>query len=101
VGGVAPPPPSPAPTDDVYFNPLPPLLLATLTRYERMLNVCSVAKFLVLDWGDMVDSGMGLSYPPAGLHRLASRQDNPMPESTIYPSQGLRVWPLCMKGAGG
>ncbi len=51
-----------------------------------------VAKFLVHDWGDIVDSGIGLSYRPARLHRLAGRYDNPMSESTISPSQGLRIW---------
>jgi hypothetical protein len=34
-------------------------------------------------WGDKVDSGMGLPYRPARLHRLAFRYDNPMPESTL------------------
>jgi hypothetical protein len=29
------------------------------------------AKFIVPDGGDKVDSGIGLSYRPAGLHRLA------------------------------
>jgi hypothetical protein len=28
-------------------------------------------QFLVSDWGDIVDSGIGLSYRPARLHRLA------------------------------
>ncbi len=51
-----------------------------------------VAKFLVPDWGDKVDSGIGFSYRPAGLHRLAERYDNPMPGSTISPSQGLWIW---------
>ncbi len=33
------------------------------------------AKFIVPDWGggDKVDSGIGLSYRPARLHRLAGR----------------------------
>jgi hypothetical protein len=42
--------------------------------------------------GDKVDSGIGLSYRPARLHRLASRYNNPMPESTISPIQGLWIW---------
>jgi hypothetical protein len=29
---------------------------------------------------------------PARLQRLTGRYDNPMPESTISPSQGLRIW---------
>jgi hypothetical protein len=39
-----------------------------------------LAKFIVSDWGwgDEVDSGIGLSYRPARLHRLAGRYDNPI-----------------------
>ncbi len=44
-----------------------------------------VAEFLVPDWGDLVDSGKGLSYRPARIHRLAGRYDNPMPVSTLSP----------------
>ncbi len=40
--------------------------------------------------GDIVDYGTGLS--SARLHRLAGLYDSPMPESTISPSQGLRIW---------
>ncbi len=46
------------------------------------VSPCSCrAKFLVPDWGiwNKVDSGVGLSY-------------NPTSESTISPSQGLRIW---------
>jgi hypothetical protein len=39
-------------------------------------------------------SGIGLSYRPAGLNRLAGRYDNPKSESTISSSPGLRIWPL-------
>jgi hypothetical protein len=46
----------------------------------------TVAKFLVPDWEDIVDSGIGLSHRPTRLHRLAGRYDNPMPESTISHS---------------
>ncbi len=42
----------------------------------------AVAKFIVPNWGDKVDSGVGLSYLPASLCSLAGRYDNPMPEST-------------------
>jgi hypothetical protein len=39
--------------------------------------------------GDKVDSGIGLSYRPARLHRLAVGYDNPMPESnTVFPPSG-------------
>ncbi len=40
-----------------------------------------VAKFIVLDRGDTVDFGTGLSYQPARLHRLAGRYDNNIPQS--------------------
>jgi hypothetical protein len=54
-------------------------------------NLASEAQFIVSDWGDIVGSGIELSYLPDKLHRLAGRYDNPMPESTILsPSQGLR-----------
>ncbi len=51
----------------------------------------TVAKFLVPGWGDIVDSGIGLStVVPARLHMLAGRYDN----LTISPRQGLRIWLL-------
>ncbi len=46
-----------------------------------------VAKFIVNDWGDKVNSGVGLSYRPARLHRLVGRFDNRMPESTTLHPQ--------------
>ncbi len=53
-----------------------------------------VAKFLVPDWGDIVDSsGIGL-FRPARLHRLAVRYNNPLIESTMSSSQGQGIWPL-------
>jgi hypothetical protein len=45
-----------------------------------------VAKFIVPDWGNKVDSGTVLSYQPATLHRLAGKCGNSMPESAVYPS---------------
>jgi hypothetical protein len=42
---------------------------------------------------DTIDSGIGL-YRPARLHRPVGRYSNTMPESTISPSQGLRIWPV-------
>jgi hypothetical protein len=45
----------------------------------------SVSKFIVPDWGDKVNSGIGLSYWPARRNRPAGRYDNPIPESTISP----------------
>ncbi len=44
--------------------------------------------------GDKVDSGKGLSYRPANLCSHAGRYDNPMPESTLSPRQGLWIWLL-------
>ncbi len=55
---------------------------------------CTVAKFLVPDRRDKVDSGIGLSYRPPRLHKLAGRYLNPMPESITSLCQSLRIWPL-------
>ncbi len=56
-----------------------------------MACMAQEAKFLVPDCGDIVPpTGMGLSYRPARLHRLAGRYDNPMPESTISPQSGTK-----------
>ncbi len=33
-----------------------------------------------------------MSYQPARLSRLAGRYDNPIPESTLSPIQGLWIW---------
>ncbi len=56
----------------------------------RSLADATVAKFLVPYWGDKVNSGIELSYRPARLrlHMLVGLYDNPMPASTISPSQG-------------
>ncbi len=40
------------------------------------------------NWGDKVNSGIGLSYRPARIHGMAGRYDNPMPELTLSPSDG-------------
>jgi hypothetical protein len=44
-----------------------------------------VAKFMVPQLGDKVDSGMGLSYWTARLCSLAGRYDNHMPGQLILP----------------
>jgi hypothetical protein len=55
----------------------------------RLQNPLPAAKFIVPDWGDKVDSGIGLLFRgPARLHRLAGRYDNPMQKSTISPQSG-------------
>jgi hypothetical protein len=50
------------------------------------LQTNAVAKFLVPEWGDIVDSGIGMSYRPASLCSLAGRYDNRMPDSTLSPA---------------
>ncbi len=57
---------------------------ATLLVYYPLWKF-SEAIFRVHDYGDKVDSGIGLSYRPARLHRLAGRYSNPMPETQLYP----------------
>ncbi len=49
----------------------------------------------------IVDYSKELSYRPASLCSLAgwyNNPNNPMPESTISPSQGLRIW-LCFSSS--
>ncbi len=68
------------------------LLISTVSwLFYDFLSVQNDAKFIVSDWGDKVDFGIGLSYRPTRLHRRACRYDNPMPESTGTPIQGLRL----------
>jgi hypothetical protein len=65
---------------------------------NTMLFVCyPVSLILSPGLGDIVDSGIGLSYRHARLHiGYSGTVWQPyMPESTISPSQGLRIWPLC------
>ncbi len=45
-------------------------------KYLPTISRKLVAKFIVSDWGDKVGSGIGFSYRPARLHRLAGRYDN-------------------------
>ncbi len=52
------------------------------------LAAIAVAKFIVPDLRDKVDSGRGLWYLPARLDRLAGRYDKPMPESALSPQSG-------------
>ncbi len=56
--------------------------------YTVRALVRSVAKFIVPDWGEKVDSG--LSYRPASPCSLAGRYENPMPLSTLYPQSGTK-----------
>jgi hypothetical protein len=43
----------------------------------------TVAEFIDPDWGDKVNSGIGLLYRPARLDRLAGQFDNLVPELTV------------------
>jgi hypothetical protein len=70
---------------------------ATSTNSASSGLTCPVAKFLVPNLGDLVDTGIGYSRSGMPAYSLAGQYDNPMPESTISPSQGLRIW-LQLKG---
>ncbi len=75
------------PLSIIHIAPFPPSPPRSLAHLESGHSGTSVAKFIVPDWGDKVDSGIGLSYRPARrLHRLAGRYDHPMPESTLSPN---------------
>ncbi len=50
------------------------------SKQSRLFNFLDGTSFCL----DKVDSGIGLSYWPARLHRLAGWYYNPMPESTTY-----------------
>ncbi len=64
-------------TFTIFTNPPHFLLVPTLKTAED--------QFIVPDWGDKVDYGIGLSTGPSGyIHRLAGRYDNPM-HSGLYP----------------
>jgi hypothetical protein len=62
-------------------------ILSFYAVYVFGFNI-TVAEFIDPDWGDNVNSGIGLSYRPARLHGLPARYDNPMPELTSSPSHG-------------
>jgi hypothetical protein len=55
------------------------------------------AEFIVPDWGDKVNSGIGLSYRPARLNRLMARYNNHMSELTMYPPVWNYEFGLCVK----
>ncbi len=56
-----------------------------------LLSVQTVPKFILPDWGDKVNYGIGVVVPAlhSYVHRLPGRYENPVPESNISPSQGL------------
>jgi hypothetical protein len=51
----------------------------------RLMHIYPVAKFIVSDWGDKVDSGRGLSYRPARLHIGWQAGKTPLCRSQLYP----------------
>ncbi len=55
----------------------------------KFLAQLAEAQFIVPDFENKVDYGIGLSYRSVRLHRLAGRYDNLMPWSTLFPSKGL------------
>ncbi len=60
----------------------------------RTQTTTTEVKFLVPDWGEIVDYGVGLSYWPAVAFvawRRAGTYSH-MPESTISPSPGQKIW---------
>ncbi len=65
------------------------------------LELLPVAKLIVLNWRDKVDSVIWLSYRPARLQRLTGRYNNPMPKLTLFlQSETVNlatVWPLLSK----
>ncbi len=70
-------------------------------KYETAAQVpyCIAAKFLVPDWGiywlwhrDVVSPTMSYTGLPAYVAWRAGIYADPKPESTIFPSQGLRIW---------
>ncbi len=69
--------------------PLPTILKSLDGPYQKK----PVAKFLVPELGDIVDSGIGLSYRPASLYWRAGVTT--LCRSQLYPpSQELWMWPL-------
>jgi hypothetical protein len=65
---------------------LPPACTPVMC-WPKVQNTCTVAKCTVHDWGDIVDSGIGLLYRPARIQRMVGSYDNPMQESTTYMTQ--------------
>jgi hypothetical protein len=71
-----------------------PLILTITTNYKQIYrnsrtplpgDANTEAQFRVPDWGDKVDYGIGLSYRPVWLHRLAGRYDSHLLQSTLFP----------------
>jgi hypothetical protein len=73
-------------TGPMYFVFCRLYLFSTIP--SKVVLYAPVAEFTDPGWRDKVNPDIGLSYLPAGLHGLAGRYDNPMPGSTLSPSQG-------------
>ncbi len=73
------------------------------TWLKFLLFTSAEAQFIFPDWGDKVDYGIGLSYWPVRLHRLAVRYENPVLETDFISQQGTMnlstVFLLYKKGA--
>jgi hypothetical protein len=68
--------------------------IAGLLPQCKRLN-SPVAKFLVPDWRDIVDSGNGLSYCSARLHIGWRAGTTTLCQNQLYPPvRMLRIWPL-------
>jgi hypothetical protein len=58
--------------------------------YYPEQDICPVAKFLVPDWGDLVDSGIGLSYRHDRLHMAGGPVRQPYASVYFIPSSGTK-----------
>ncbi len=67
------------------------IIISSLCRFFQ----CPAAKVIVPDWGNIVDSDIGLSYRPASLYAAWRAGTAPQSRSQLYPpNQGLWIWIL-------
>jgi hypothetical protein len=64
------------------------LIEAGVWKEVAVLRLIAEAQFIVPDWGDKVDYGIGMSYRPVRLNRLAGRYDNPYAIVDYIPQSG-------------
>jgi hypothetical protein len=71
------------------FNGSFPVSFITSPPVDSSLNFCAffrpVSKFIVPDWGDIVDSGIGLSYGSPGYIGRQGRYRTTLCRSQLYP----------------
>ncbi len=79
------------PMPESTLSPIQGLWIWILTTYD---SISSQIHMSPKGGIYVVYSGIGLSYRPARLQRLAGRYDKYMPESTLSPSQRLWIWIL-------